>query len=336
MRHIDPKNHPVQFVHRLLLSGVAPRPIALVSSMDAEGRCNLAPFSYYNAFGANPPIIAVSPAYRGTDATPKHTFLNIVQTKEFTVSAVSYAMAQQASLASSDYDSGVNEFDKAGFTPLLSRCVAPPGVAESPFLMECRLLQRLDLGISPGGGNILIGEILMFHIRESAFENDAIDPRRMDLVARLGQDWYCRASGDALFRLQKPRHAGIGFDALPDHVRLSPLLTGNDLGILAGAASLPEADTVRDKWLRDLLRMRPGQDGPDIFEVEIATENARNALFIVFGLILSDAPVEEISHRLQITTKAFLSENNIERAWECALMSNPAEVEKIRHLLRTS
>lgn len=322
MKTFDPKDHPVPFVHRLLLSGVAPRPIALVSTLDEEGRNNLSPFSFFNAFGANPPVIVVSPAYRGSDGTPKHSFLNISATKEFTVSAVSHAMVDQISLASSDYERGVDEFEKAGFSKLPSRIVAPPGVVESPFVMECRLLHHFDTGGKPGSGNLLIAEVVMFHVRESAFEGDRIDPHRLDLVARMGYNWYCRASGDALFELPKPGHAGIGFERLPAHVRESRVLTGNNLARLAGVAQLPDADDIHARW-RDILEgMKADAPRADSFDIELRVGNVHRAWTTVLSELRNASIVpEEAAYRLQRCCRLALEQNNLTFAWECAIMS---------------
>ena len=330
MRHIDPKEHPIPVVHQTLLGGVAPRPIACVSSLDAEGRSNLSPFSYYNAFGANPPVVVVSPAYRGTDGVPKHTFLNIVETKEFTVSAVSYSMVEQISLASSDYGRGIDEFIKAGFTKRPSRIVAPPGVAESPFVMECRLLQHVDTGGLPGSGNLLIGEVVMFHVRESAYAEDRLDPRRLDLVARMGGNWYCRAHGDALFQLPKPKHNGIGFDALPAHLLDSVILTGNDLGKLAGAATLPDPATVFARWRADLARIGGSQPLPGDFDTELRSANPRGALLRILGDLKAGSLTRpSLIAKLQFCVRAFLESGDIDLAWECALMSGPLDADAL-------
>jgi flavin reductase (DIM6/NTAB) family NADH-FMN oxidoreductase RutF len=331
MRHIDPKEHPVPFVHQLLLGGVAPRPIAFVSTLDGEGNANLSPFSFYNAFGANPPIVVVSPAYRGSDGTPKHTFLNILETKEFAVSAVTFDMVEQISLASSDYPRGSDEFIKAGFTKLPSSRIAPPGVAESPFVMECRLLQHIGTGDRPASGNLLLGEVVMIHARESAFTDDTLDPRRLDLVARMGGTWYCRANGDALFQLPKPRHNGIGFDALPAHLLESAVLSGNDLGKLAGVAQLPDVSAIRAKWKTDLARLGGGPALPDLFSVELRADNPRGALLQLFCTIKAGTQTAaRISALLQRCAHAFLRAGDIDRAWECALMSDEGEIASLR------
>ena len=323
MKVIDPAEHPVPFVHRTLLSGVAPRPIALVSTVDREGRHNLSPFSFFNAFGANPPVVVVSPSYRGKDGTAKHTFENIRDTGEFTISAISYAMVEQINLASAEYERGVDEFKKAGFTKLPPVVVSPAGVAESPFVMECRLMEHFDTGGNPGSGNLMIGEVLRFHIRESAFEGERIDPDRLDLVARMGYNWYCRASGDALFELPKPEHNGIGVDSLPAHIRLSPILTGRDLARLAGIEFLPDVQAIRARWEKLRADVFPGQSGPDQFDVELRTGNPRRALTALMKdwKELQHAP-ERIAPLLQRCAQAALDADDLELAWECALMSD--------------
>lgn len=313
MRHLDPAVISPAESHRYLLGGVAPRPIAFVGTLDAEGRPNLSPFSFFNAFGANPPVIAFSPAYRGTDGTPKHTFLNIKATGEFTVSVVSYAMVEQASLASGEYAEGVDEFTKAGFTKLSSHKIAPPGVAESPMVMECRLLQHIDLGGKPASGNLMIGEVVMFHIHESAFNGNYLDADRLDLVGRMGGALYCRASGSAVFTLAKPVHAGIGFDALPEHVLRSTVLTGNDLAKLAGAEHLPDPDTLRAAW-NELITQAPDAV-PDDLEIELRTGNADRALAFLAARMRQGASAEELQYDLHRTAQVFLHSNKLEGAW---------------------
>ncbi|MBR9977374.1 MAG: flavin reductase family protein [Bacteroidetes bacterium] len=327
MKSFNPNDHPVPFVHRLLLSGVAPRPIALVGTQDREGRVNLSPFSFFNAFGANPPVIVVSPAYRGKDGTTKHSFENIRDTGEFTVSAVSHSMVEQISLASSDYEQGEDEFLKAGFGKLTSDIVAPPGVAEAPFVMECRLLHHFDTGAKPGSGNLMIAEVVMFHVRESAFEGDRIDPRRLDLVARMGYNWYCRANGDALFELPKPAHNGIGIDALPQHLRESDILTGNNLARLASVVEIPDGEEILLRWKEDLQGIDPAQTPADMFDVELRLGEAHRAVLSVFAAWKrQELRANECSRRLQHCTRLALDQNQMSLAWECALMSDPEAV----------
>ncbi len=317
MRHIDPATIPHAESHRYLLAGVAPRPIALVSTLDAEGRSNLSPFSFFNAFGVNPPVVAFSPAFRGTDGTPKHTFLNIKATGEFTISVVSYAMVEQISLASGEYEAGVDEFLKAGFTKLPSRKVAPPGVAESPMVMECRLLHHIDFGGKPGSANLMVGEVVMFHIKESAFEGKYLDANRLDLVARMGGPLYCRASGSAVFTLAKPTHAGIGFDALPERVRRSAVLTGNDLAKLAGAAALPDLAAIGEFW-RERLEVAP-ESSPDDLETELRTGNPEGAVDLLAARLRAGASAGDLEADLHRAAQGFLRSDQTENAWRCVL-----------------
>jgi flavin reductase (DIM6/NTAB) family NADH-FMN oxidoreductase RutF len=295
-----------------MLSGVAPRPIALVSSMDDAGGVNLSPFSFFNAFGANPPVIVVSPAFRGRDGSPKHTFENIVVTKEFTVSAVTFDMVEQMSLASSDYDRGVDEYVKAGFTKRPSELVSPPGVAESPFIMECRLMQYIDTGSLPSSGNLLVAEVLMFHVSDAVFDGERIDPRKLDLVGRMGYDWYVRANGDALFELAKPRHSGIGIDALPPHLRESRVLTGNELARLGSVEALPDTAAIASAWRR-LLRDTTEPVPVSGYGCGLIPD-ARSAL--------AAAP-DLASRSLVLCARALLETGRLEAAWECVLMSAP-------------
>jgi flavin reductase (DIM6/NTAB) family NADH-FMN oxidoreductase RutF len=232
----------------LLTGGVGPRPIALASTVSPDGIRNLAPFSFFNAFGANPPTVAFAPNRRGRDGTVKHTYLNAVATGEFVIAAVSYAMVQQMNIASAEYPEAVDEFVKAGFTPRPALRVKPDLVGESPFQMECRLRRELELGSGPGSGLLLVGEVLAFHAREDCWEEGALDPRRLDLVGRQGGSWYSRAGGAALFELPKPVGHPMGIDALPERIRASAILTGNDLGRLASAPAppAPELPARRD------------------------------------------------------------------------------------------
>jgi hypothetical protein len=214
---------------------------------------------------------------------------------------------------------------KAGFGKLPSKLVAPPGVSESPFVMECRLLHYYDTGSKPGSGNLLIAEIVFVHVRESAFENGTLHPDRLDLVARMGGNWYCRASGAALFELAKPRHAGIGIDALPQHVRESALLTGNDLARLAGVAELPDAAAIAARWHADLERVPP-DSGADVFDIEFRLGHAREALLCTLRSYRqeagSPAATALLSTRLQLIARLFLDAGETAMAWECALMSD--------------
>ncbi len=243
---IDPKIHPVTAVHGYLLGAVTPRPIAFASTVDREGKVNLSPFSFFNCFGANPPILVFSPARRGRNNTTKHTYENLLEVPEVVISVVNYSMVQQVSLASTEYPKGVNEFLKAGFTEVASQLVKPPRVGESPVSMECKVLQIIPTGDKGGAGNLVICEVILMHISEDILdENKRIVPQKLDAVARLGADWYCRVQGDVIFKVPKPfDKLGIGIDQLPGSIRNSKVLTGNDLGLLANVERLPGKEEI--------------------------------------------------------------------------------------------
>ncbi len=239
---IDPKKIPTRELHGYLLGAIAPRPIAFASTIDREGRVNLSPFSYFNVFGTNPPILIFSPARRVSGNTQKHTLENVREQGEVVINIVSFSMVKQTSLASTEYDKGVNEFVKAGFTEQKSERVAPPRVAESPACFECKVQQVIETGQQGGAGNLVVCEVVLAHFKENIFNEDGqIDPHRLDAVGRMGGDWYCRAQGEALFTLPKPsRRQGMGIDQLPEEIRNSKVLTGSHLAQLASEATVPE------------------------------------------------------------------------------------------------
>lgn len=225
---------------------IAPRPIALVSTIDNEGKTNLSPFSFFNMFSTNPPVCIFSPARRVRDNTTKHTLENLHEVKECVINIVNYQMVQQTSLSSVEYAKGICEFDKAGFTRVPSVTIKPPRVAESFVQFECVVNDIIALGHGPGAGNLILAEIKLMHINESVLGADRkIDQTKMNHVARLGGDWYCRVTPDNLFMVEKPnRHIGIGIDALPYNIRNSSVLTGNDLGQLGNLTTLPDDEAV--------------------------------------------------------------------------------------------
>ncbi len=231
--------NPIQ-TNAWLVGSIAPRPIAFASTVNDVGVRNLAPFSFFNALGSNPPMLAFAPNRRGRDGSTKHTYQNVVATQEFVIATVSHAMVQQMNVTSAEYEDGVDEFVKSGFTPLPASFVRPALVAEAPVQMECKLHQVVELGSGPGSGLMLIGEILCFHIQEALLTNDVPDTRKMDLVGRNGGAFYTRAFGDALFEVAKPAGKPIGYDRLPEVLKSSHILSGNDLGRLANTAELPD------------------------------------------------------------------------------------------------
>lgn len=277
-RDFDPDDMSLRDRHQTLIGGVGPRPIALVGSVSKAGAVNLAPFSFSNAFSSNPSYVGFSPSYRGTDASTKDTLRNVLETGEFTVSAVSYPMVQQMNLTSGEYAPEVDEFEVAGFTKLPGEKVAPPGVAESPFVMECRFHQHIELGRERAGGNLIIGRVVLFRVNEEVMDEAGIpDPRRMDLVGRLGRSWYTRAR-DGLFEIPGHRaRIAIGFGALPGHLLTSTILTGNDLAKMAALPEEPKVAALQEQFRKQ------------------------------YGTL----PVEELHRQIQ----AYLREGKLEEAW---------------------
>jgi flavin reductase (DIM6/NTAB) family NADH-FMN oxidoreductase RutF len=232
---------------------IAPRPICFATTIDHDGNINLSPFSFFNMFSTNPPLCIFSPSRRVRDNTTKHTLENILEVRECVINIVNYPMVQQMSLASTDYAKGINEFEKAGFTMQDSQLVKPPRVAEAPVQMECIVKEVIHMGENPGAGNLILAEVKLIHIREDILDDEGkIDQVKIDLVARLGGDWYCRVTPESLFKVAKPLTTlGIGVDALPGQVRNSYVLTGNDLGMLGNIEKIPseeEIDMVRNLY----------------------------------------------------------------------------------------
>lgn len=231
-----------------LQHSIAPRPICFASTIDKEGNVNLSPFSFFNLFSTNPAVIVFSPSRRARDNTTKHTLQNILEVPEVVVNIVSYEMIQQASLSSCEFPKGTDEFLKAGFTKEPSQIIKPPRVKESPVQMECKVLEVKPLGTEGGAGNLVIAEVMMLHINENILnENGNIDQKKLDLMARLGGNWYTRANASTIFQVEKPNtHLGVGVDALPENIRNSKILTGNNLGQLANISEMPFVDPAFD------------------------------------------------------------------------------------------
>jgi len=244
-------------LHAYLLGSIAPRPICFASTIDKDGNSNLSPFSFFNVFGAKPPILIFSPARRVRDNTIKHSLENVYDIKEVVINVVNYNMVQQTNLASCEYPKGVDEFVKAGFTPIPSDIVKPFRVKESPVQLECKVLQVIETGKEGGAANLVICEVVCMHIDDSILdEQGKIDPDKIDLVARMGADYYCRASGDAVFEVPKPNASlGIGIDGLPAGIRNSHILTGNNLGMLGNCTIIPiVATALYDERLTEILK----------------------------------------------------------------------------------
>ena len=296
MVSIDPKDLPVQKLHQYLLGAIGPRPIAFASTVDAEGKPNLAPFSFFNVFSANPPILIFSPARSGRTNTTKDTYNNVKVVPEVVINVVNYDIVHQMSLASSPYAPGVNEFEKAGFTALKSDSVKPFRVAESPVQFECKVNEVIELGTEGGAGNLIICEVVKIHIHDEVLDsNGMIDQQKIDLVARMGGDWYSRANAESMFEITKPiSTCGIGFDSLPVDIKSSKILSGNNLGHLAGIEKIPDETNVNEYKLLELS---------DLF------------------VSLEDNPLA-LEQELHKRAQSLLDENKLEEAWLTLLSFN--------------
>jgi len=243
---LDPKEIQTAQLHGIMLGAVQPRPIAFASTVDENGKVNLSPYSFFNVFSANPPVMIFSPARRVRNNTVKHTLINAKATKEVVINVVNFDIVQQMSLSSTEYGDGVNEFVKSGLTEVASDIVKPPRVAESPVQFECKVKEIVELGQEGGAGNLIICEVVMVHVNDDILDADhKIDPFKIDTVARMGGNWYCR-SKDAMFEVPKPLSSlGVGVDAIPASARNSTVLSGNDLGKLGNVESVPEKDEVK-------------------------------------------------------------------------------------------
>lgn len=314
----------VSEIQRLLQGGIGPRPIALVSTISKSGINNLTPFSFFNVFGANPPIIAFSPSRRGRDGSLKDTYLNLIDTKECVVNAVTYSMVEQVSLASTEYEYGVDEFIKTGLTPIDSDLVRPKRVKESPFQMECKVIEIKSYGDGGAAANITICEVLKFYVAEDVFENGIIHPRKIDLVARMSADFYCRANGDAIFEVEKPlKKKGIGYDQLPEFIKLSSVYSANNLGKFANVENIPTDNEVLD-FIKTIK-------SESLNDYEISEEafyryqrlgNYKYMLRCILDLNLAN---HQKKYFFELTAKEALEKNNTEFAWKTALYSNQIE-----------
>ena len=271
---INPKDLSIQKRHALLQSAIIPRPISFASTIDKEGNVNLSPFSFFNMFSSNPPILIFSPSRRGRDNTTKHSYENVKEVPEVVINIVNYPMVEQASLASNEFPKGTNEFIKAGFTPIASTFVKPPRVAESPVSFECKVNQVIELGAEGAAGNLVICEIVLVHVKEEVLdEHGVISPYKLDAVARLGQDYYTRVNGDNIFIVPKPNEkVGIGYDQIPAIIRNNPMFTKNDLGRLGNIEKLPDADEVRKFSLQPTVQWAITSGGTNDLALKLLRE----------------------------------------------------------------
>jgi len=319
MIHFKPDELPQPQVHKIMLGGIAPRPIALVSSVSEDGIPNLTPFSFFNAFGSNPPIIAFSPARRGRDASLKDTYNNLVKTKECVVQSVTYKMVEQINLASTEYPPDVNEFEKCGLTPVDSDIVRPQRVRESPFQMECKVRDIMSYGEGGGSANIFICEVLKFHIAEDILKDGIIHPDMIDLVSRMSANFYCRASGKAVFEVEKPgARKGIGYDKLPQFIKESDSYSANNLAKFGTAERIPAKQEI-EKLINEILETESEnfETGKEAF----FRYRQRNNYYMMLksALYLEKENYPGIRKFFELTTKKALRLNDIDFAWKVAL-----------------
>lgn len=248
MLTLNPSEIGTQKTHQYLLGAIGPRPIAFASTIDKDGNRNLSPFSFFNVFSANPPILIFSPARSGRTGETKNTFDNVKEVPEVVINVVNYNIVQQMSLSSSPYPKRVDEFVKAGLTPIPSETIKPFRIKESPVQFECKVNQVIELGQNGGAGNLIICEVLRIHVQDDILDaNGLIDQHKIDLVSRMGGNWYCRANSESMFEIEKPLTTiGIGVDQIPDYIKNNPILSGNDLGLLASVEALPSVEEVNN------------------------------------------------------------------------------------------
>jgi len=314
MLHYEPKDLTVPEVHRLLLGGVAPRPIALVSTISKDGINNLSPFSFFNAFGANPPIVAFSPSRRGRDATLKDTYNNLVTTKECIIQAVTHSMVEQVSLASAEFPPDYDEFIKSGLTPINSDIVKPKRVKESPFQMECKVLEIKSFGEGGASANLAICQVLKFHVAEDLFTKGIIDPVKIDLVARMSGSFYSRAA-DGVFILEQPvGKKCIGYDQVPLHIRQSEIYSANDLGKFGNSEAIPNESEVNEfiKKIKE-EKLEQFESGYDAF----LRYQSLNDYSRMLKAALELSETQKIN--IQLSVKCALQNNDIDFAWKTAL-----------------
>ncbi len=269
---LDPSELAVPEIHRYLLGAVGPRPIAFAATVDKRGNHNLAPFSFFNVFSANPPIMIFSPARSGRTNATKDTYNNVKEVPEVVINVVTHKMVHQMSLASSPFEPQVDEFKKAGFTALDSELIKPRRVGESPVQFDCRVNDVVELGELGGAGNLVICEVVKIHINEAVLdENQMIDQKKIDLVSRMGGNWYCRADENSMFEINKPiTTIGVGFDNIPMYIIQSNILTGNELGQLAGIEEIPSETDVNEYKLMELSDLFIGlEDNAALLETEL-------------------------------------------------------------------
>ncbi|MBM2817210.1 MAG: Flavoprotein [Ignavibacteria bacterium] len=313
MFSFEPKDQPQQVVQSFLVGGVAPRPIALVSTISKDRIPNLSPFSFFNAFGSNPPVVAFSASRRGRDGSLKDTYNNLIDTGECVINAVTFNILEQINLASTEYASEVNEWEKSGLTPIKSDIINPCLVQESPFRMECKLYQMVSVGINPGSANIAICEVLKFHVDEEIMENGKINPFKIHHIGRNGGDIWSNIDSNALFQLKKPTtNNNIGMNGLPDYIRNSPVFTANNLARLALLETTPDLERAYE-FIKGYEPLKSSLS--DFEQFRISGD---------LGKMLSSAlfNISNLENILELTAKEFLQQNRIKEAFLICMYNN--------------
>jgi flavin reductase (DIM6/NTAB) family NADH-FMN oxidoreductase RutF len=315
MIHFEPKDLPVPNVHQYLIGGIGPRPIALVSTLSEDGIPNLTPFSFFNAFGANPPIIAFSPSRRGRTASLKNSYINLMKTRECVVQVVTYSIVEQVNIASAEYPFEVNEFGKSGLTPINSDLVKPFRVKESPFQMECIMKEMRSFSEKGSAANIAICEVIKFHIAEDIIDDGIIRPDLIDLVGRMGADYYCRAINPNIFELPQPRtRLCVGYDSLPNYIKQSHVFSANNIGKLASVEKIPDED--------EYIKFLDGILAESVSGMEINQEafyryqrlnKYKDMLKVALNLEYNDYEKKKLF--IELTAKCALENNNVQFAW---------------------
>lgn len=305
MLTINPKEVGNQESFKYLVGAVSPRPIAFVSTISKDGINNLSPFSFFNVFGFNPPILAFSPSRRGRDNTLKDTYNNLKETGECVVHIVNYNMVEKMNYASAEFDSDVDEFEKSGFTPIKSEFVKPKRVKESPVHFECKVYNIIEVGGKAGSGNLVICEIINIHVNENILdEKGGIDPFKLDAIARNGGNWYTRANGNALFEVPKPTDIGIGYDKLPNYIKDSDFLTANDIGLLIGYSEIPSSYNAKE-YINQLTKNEFNKVSFEFYE---RSNNFKSMMELLID--------EQINiNYFNRVVKIALSQRNVEFAW---------------------
>ncbi len=305
MLNINPQEVGNQESFKYLVGAVSPRPIAFVSTISKDGINNLSPFSFFNIFGSNPPVLVFSPSRRGRDNTLKDTYHNLKETNECVVHIVSYDMIEKMNYASSEFDSDVDEFEKSGFTPIDSKLVKAKRVKESPVHLECKVLEILEIGGKAGSGNLVVCEIINIHVNENVLdEKGHIDPFKLDTIGRNGGNWYTRANGNALFELAKPTGIGIGYDKLPEYIKESDYLTANDIGKLISHIEIPSIDNA-NKYINQLTKKEFNKVNFEFYERQNDCES-------MLELLLNEKVNINYFNRV---VKVALSQRQVEIAW---------------------